>query len=485
MKSALLNEKIEVLKTLVSTDEFIAPDDISKFRESLTHLKEWDTFRINPYDFAVKYSLDPEKTLRLFIYATKASIFTFEWSLLCPYCGGREHSHDSLNQLAKELYHCTVCDVDLDVIADSLMEVSFSMNSRISGFIPDPHSSQSNYNRYFFSDHFVRPESYLKLINSQPKQRFTVLNINQKALVKINETPAMKHRIYSLDSHSVFTAFFNDRHCSDTRKIEVTHGDKGFLEKEETIDCGPAEILIKNESGKKLGVVITSPESDKIAEALQDHPPYFRQFATGKMMLNNQPFREMFLVDNLPNDLSLKISDITVMFTDLKGSTEMYNQTGDVKAYRLVQEHFSILQNLVQKNRGAIVKTMGDAIMASFNTPLEAVTSAASMIEDIDSFNKTIKENGMSIGLKIGIHRGPVIAVKANQTLDYFGQTVNIAARVQGLAESGEIFLTADVWNDRSAADFMKERNYITSEYNENLKGVAGSVSVIKCFKES
>lgn len=231
MKSALLNEKIEVLKALVSNDEFITADDILKFRECLTDLKEWDTFRINPFDFAVEYKLDAEKTLRLFIYATKASIFTFEWSLLCPYCGGREHSHDSLNQLAKEFYHCTVCDVDLDVIADSLMEVSFSMNNRISGFIPDPHSSHTNYNRFFFSNHFVRPEQYVNLINSQPKQRFTVLNINQKALVKINETPAMKHRIFSLDSHSVFTAYFNDKHCSDTRKIEVTHGEKGFTER--------------------------------------------------------------------------------------------------------------------------------------------------------------------------------------------------------------------------------------------------------------
>jgi len=421
----------------------------------------------------------------LFIYATKASIFSFEWSLLCPYCGGREHSHESLNQLEKEIYHCTVCDIDLNVIADSLMEVSFTVNSRISRFTPDPYSSQADYYRYFFSDHFVKPEQYAELLSSQPRQRFTVLNKNQSALVKINETPAMKHRIFSLDSHSVFTAFFNDEHCGDTRKIEIAHNDRGFSDKERTIDCGPAEITIKNDSGRKLGIIITSPESDKIAAVLQDYPPYFRQFATGKMMLNNQPFREMFLVDNLPNDLSLKIDDITLMFTDLKGSTEMYNRTGDVTAYRLVQEHFSILQNLVQKNRGAIVKTMGDAVMASFNTPLEAVTSAASMIEKIDEFNDTIKDKEMAIGLKIGIHRGPVIAVKANQTLDYFGQTVNIAARVQGLAGSGEIFMTGDVWIDSVSSDFMKKRKYRTTEYMENLKGVSGSVAVIKCTRES
>jgi class 3 adenylate cyclase len=80
--------------------------------------------------------------------------------------------------------------------------------------------------------------------------------------------------------------------------------------------------------------------------------------------------------------------------------------------------------------------------------------------------------------LKIGIHEGPCLAVMLNDRLDYFGQTVNIAARVQGLATSRAIFATKPVVDDPQSAALLKAAGIAPRPQSAALKGVAGEVAV-------
>ena len=191
------------------------------------------------------------------------------------------------------------------------------------------------------------------------------------------------------------------------------------------------------------------------------------------MLLNNQKFRAAFLVENVPNDLNLRLSDLTVLFTDLKGSTELYERTGDIESYRLVQHHFRILTEVVAKHNGATVKTMGDALMASFSTPRDGVSAALEMIASMRSLNA-------DIGLKIGVHSGPALAVKANETVDFFGQTVNTAAHVQSNATAGQIWLTDRVREADGVGDVLCEVSYTEEQHTVLLKG-ALKESVVYC----
>ena len=108
-----------------------------------------------------------------------------------------------------------------------------------------------------------------------------------------------------------------------------------------------------------------------------------------------------------------------------------------------MRQHFDSLGKVILTHEGAIVKTIGDAIMASFLSPREAVAAARELIDEIDLFNRNI--GTQDFVLKIGIHRGASIAVTLNERLDYFGQMVNIASRVQGLAEADKICITDEV----------------------------------------
>lgn len=149
----------------------------------------------------------------------------------------------------------------------------------------------------------------------------------------------------------------------------------------------------------------------------------------------------------------LAVKRVAVLFTDIKGSTALYDRIGDMKALNLVRQHFGVLRDVIAANHGALVKTIGDAVMASFHEPLDAIRAAMDMLEDIRRFNDSAGEE--LITLKIGAHVGPCLAVTLNERLDYFGRTVNLAARVQGLAAENEIYLSDEMYRLPEAADLM------------------------------
>ena len=163
------------------------------------------------------------------------------------------------------------------------------------------------------------------------------------------------------------------------------------------------------------------------------------------------------------------------MFTDLKGSTALYDRVGDIVAYDLVREHFRVLGEIVAAEHGAVVKTIGDAVMATFPTPDRALAAAFRMRASV----KDIRDGDLLI--KIGIHEGPCLAVTLNDRLDYFGQTVNIAARVQSLADAKAIFATKPVVENPQVAKMLEAGNHrCRPSSSPRLRGVADKMTVFQ-----
>jgi len=162
---------------------------------------------------------------------------------------------------------------------------------------------------------------------------------------------------------------------------------------------------------------------------------------TGTM--TNQTFRDVFHTETLEIDQRLKILSMTFLFTDLKGSTALYERVGDLVAYDLVREHFKVLNEIVASETGAVVKTIGDAVMATFPTADRGLAAALRMRLAMQTLNE--QRGSDDLLLKIGLHEGPCLAVTLNDQQDYFGQTVNVAARVQGLADSQAIYASRAV----------------------------------------
>ena len=112
-----------------------------------------------------------------------------------------------------------------------------------------------------------------------------------------------------------------------------------------------------------------------------------RPFLTAKRLLTNQTFRDIYRTDTIDVDQRLNITSLTFLFTDLKGSTELYQRVGDLVAFDMVRAHFRVLNEIVAAEAGAVVKTIGDAVMATFPTPDRAVSAALRIREAMGALN--------------------------------------------------------------------------------------------------
>jgi class 3 adenylate cyclase len=238
---------------------------------------------------------------------------------------------------------------------------------------------------------------------------------------------------------------------------------KGFRAE---IDSGPVRIEFTNATDERYPLLITSLPGHYEVTMLP--------FLSGAEVLSNQTFLDLFSNETIVAGEGLAVTRLALLFTDLQGSTALYERIGDMKAFDLVRQHFGYLRECITRNSGALVKTIGDAVMASFVDPLGALRAALEMRDEIARFNAEAGDH--LIGLKVGLHAGACLAVTLNDRLDYFGQTVNIAARVQALSAADEIIITDDVLSLPGAAELVADLPIEPTAVG--LKGVAGEVRV-------
>jgi len=210
---------------------------------------------------------------------------------------------------------------------------------------------------------------------------------------------------------------------------------------------------------------------------LTTSPEHSGQKVTGKDCLLLPLFREVFKDQTLSEHQSLNIRHITVLFTDIVGSTAIYHEFGDIPAFKAVQNHFDILRNAVEAHQGVIVKTIGDAVMAVFHDEADALLAA---LEALDGFPYNHPDQKFQLTIKLGIHSGSAIAVNLNDRIDYFGTTVNSAARIQGLAGGSELVFSEPVyirWQET-----MKSGDWVNYVHQETvqLKGLLSPVTIYR-----
>ncbi|MGA9946615.1 MAG: DUF5939 domain-containing protein, partial [Xanthobacteraceae bacterium] len=234
---------------------------------------------------------------------------------------------------------------------------------------------------------------------------------------------------------------------------------------------GPLRLSLENRTDRRV-----LPALWIAGDALHGLLGRRKPFVTAKRLLTNQTFRDIYRTDTLDVDQRLKITSLTFLFTDLKGSTALYERVGDLLAYDLVRQHFHVLHEVVAAEAGAVVKTIGDAVMATFSTPDRALAAALRMRQEMARIN-TERQNE-DLLLKIGIHEGPCLAVTLNDRQDYFGQTVNIAARVQGLASSHAIFVTQPIIEDKKTANILQKFDLHPTMQRAALRGLADETTV-------
>ncbi|MBB5534192.1 adenylate/guanylate cyclase domain-containing protein [Rhizobium giardinii] len=451
-----------------------AKPDIVDALERLVHdAPDRKLGRVNALAFAASEGLDEEQAINGFLHASRLGLFEMSWNILCPGCGGVLDANTSLKTVQNDVYHCALCAAGYEPTLDEMVEVTFTVNPRVRHIeAHNPHELPplEYFRQIYWGSGIDLPDE-----NYQAKVEEFVLEVlelpaGEKAVISL-QLPEAFVIVFEPVTHAAQFVDVKGEPTKERQTLSLVF-DRGFRHSDTLqLRPGPVRIQVENHTD-----VRTLPSVCLANDALHDMLGRRRPFLTAKRLLSNQTFRDIYRTDTIDVDQRLKITSLTFLFTDLRGSTELYERVGDLAAFDLVKTHFSILHEIVRAEAGAVVKTIGDAVMATFPTPDRAVAAAMRMREAMRRLNE--ERGGEDLLLKIGIHEGPCIAVSLNERQDYFGQTVNIASRVQHLATSREIFATGSVLEDPRAFHILTEAGVTPTSHNVALRGITDQINI-------
>ena len=465
----LLGEKLAAMGKAATW----SPKVLSRLEELVREGEEAQLFRVNPLDFAARKAIAGQEATDLFLHAAKAGLFHMEWNLVCPSCGDAVESFRTLSALHSS-YHCSVCDMKSEAALDDYIQVTFTVSPdvrEIAFHHPENLSAEDFHYKYHFSTGAKIPGGphFAEAVPMLVKSLGFVGPDQRKRFALESSTGTL---VFSdLAHHASATVPVDGQPAGAAQNLAIRIEDGKLVPDLPAVSPGKLVVTVENRMPGRGSVMVMQRPPGAVPLRLE-----FAPFLSGRKLITTQTFRTLFSSEVIRGNDGISVRDITILFTDLKGSTALYERIGDLKAFSLVQQHFDKLSGAVVRNNGAFVKTIGDAVMASFLTPLDAVRAARDMLKEIARFNQGLASRDLL--LKIGMHAGPCIAVTLNERLDYFGQSVNIAARVQGLAGAEEVYVTDAVFGfpgvKRALAGFKAFSGKV------RLKGIAEDIQVYR-----
>ncbi len=445
-----------------------APEVVAAIENLIHDGSDRELSRVNALAFASKRGLDEEKVIGGFLHAARLGLFELTWNVLCPGCGGVLEIGSTLKSVNKQAYDCALCAAACEPTLDEMVEVAFTVSPRVRRIAAhDPHLLPvwEYMRQIFWGSGIDLPEAGFEDVMEEVCIDSIELPGGEKAQMSLQMPPEFLI-VFEPVTHAAHFIDVKGEPTKERRNLALIFNRVQAKTVTTEMRPGPLRLLLENRTD-----VRTLPSIWIAGEPLHHLLGKRRPFLTAKRLLTNQIFRDIYRTDTLDVDQGLKLTSLTFLFTDLKGSTELYDRVGDLVAYDLVRTHFRVLNEIVAAEAGAVVKTIGDAVMATFLTPDRALAAALRMRESVQG----IKDDLL---IKIGIHEGPCLAVTLNDRLDYFGQTVNIAARVQGLADSQAILATKPVVDNPQVSKMLQVSKLAPTAQEAHLRGVADKVTI-------
>ncbi|MBL8705242.1 MAG: adenylate/guanylate cyclase domain-containing protein, partial [Rhodospirillales bacterium] len=326
---------------------------------------EVDLWTIRPLALARRWDAPARHVIELCLQAVRSGLLQLRWDILCPRCRIAKSRSAGLDQLPRGA-HCSTCNIDYDR--------DFSRNVEAS-FAPTPAIRPIESGEYCLFGPMSTPHI---------KAHVTV---EPGATRRIEaDFPFGPYRLRTLEP-------------GPERDIEWQGG--GFP----SVELG--EDLVAPGPPSPGGAIDLINHTARPRTFIIESRAWVKDALTADRVTSMQAFRDLFADAVLARGDDVAIGQVALMFTDLKGSTALYQRIGDASAFHLVREHFAFLTEAVRQHDGAVVKTIGDAVMASFARPADAVAAALAVQRRVAAFNAGHGLDGGAIQIKMGIHCGP------------------------------------------------------------------------------
>jgi len=367
--------------------------------DHLVSASDLDVSGMRPLAFARRVALGAKAAVELFLAAAHYGLLEMQWDIVCPRCRGAKARPGKLRDLPRRV-HCASCNVDYGADFSRNVEITF------------------------------RPASWLRDVEAG---EYCLMGPGGTPHVLIQQHLAPgERRVVEAD---LAPGTYGLRGRAPGPETEIIHSGGGLGE------------VIFDEAGIRTGApgaagrIVLANGSDKPRTVVIEAKTWRADALTAKAATALQIFRVLFPDETLSAGEDVAIDRMAFLFTDLRGSTALYERVGDSEAYRIVRQHFAFLEKTIADHDGCVVKTIGDAVLAVFASSADAVRAARAVRRDVSAFNGRIAPN--AIRIRLGLHAGPCVAVTLNGRLDYFGSAVNLAARLEAESRGDDIVLSA------------------------------------------
>lgn len=405
--------------------------------------------RIRPFEVATFYGLPPLEMLELCLRAVRDGLLDMCWDVLCPSCRDSSTGPSHLVDL-EAAGHCGLCGIDFGAGFDENVEVRFYPVQKVRSF--------------------------------------------ERAFFCAGPPAAKPHIVAQIVVEALSSRSFD---------LDLPIGSYDLRDEARGLAC-VTRVRVEPDGAKELRLRLGDAPSSEEPLRLAPHAtlhlenpkqsfetirfetlPHREGAATAALVTSLQIFRDLFSSEVLRPGVQLGVSNVTVLFSDLKDSTVLYERRGDAPAFALVQDHFTIMTDVIRRYCGGVVKTIGDAVMAVFQDAGNAVRASFAILDAFAVWNATHPPEQLIV-IKLGLHRGPCLALNLNDKLDYFGQTVNKAARIQGQSVGNDLVLSRELFDSPDVqAALHEQKPFEASTFATELKGITGRAELVRLMQKN
>ena len=413
------------------TENGVDPDLSIKLIRLLQTSDDQQLKRLYPIRLSEIWGRSLQDVLKMMFQASKLDILDHSWIVDCPQCRQPAKNFTKLSGVSPGV-SCDACGHEFETDLHRSVQLTFSPN------------------------HTVREKSNLTFALSNPTHNSnirlkTYLEPGQIRIIKVDLNRG-RYKITDSKSESVT---YIDVEPDGNSNASIIFFDGDADTRNLTLSSEP-NLILYNKSRYPLTVECEdlNHEMYKISPIEVTAQPTYCNLFPGELLQEKE---------------QVAAKDLTVLFTDLSNSSDIYNTRGDDSATGLVMNHFDVLEAMINSERGAIVKTNGDSVMALFPKPVYAVRAFQKAQEAF----KNQAETQRSILLKGGIHTGDCVSVILNNRIDYFGSTVNIASRLVEYAKPEEVIISNSSYLCPELREYLyKDQEELKmQEFNTKLRG--------------
>ncbi|MCA9682872.1 MAG: hypothetical protein KC457_11795 [Myxococcales bacterium] len=392
--------------------------------------------RLQVLPLARRWGLETEELLTCCLHATREALLDLSWEVICPHCRGPRTRANTLGDVPIT-DSCEACDLAFRTDGENALEVVFRVHPAI------------------------RDIPVVAYCSAEPARK-SHIEIQQRL------EPGERRVLATAQSPDAYRIRVRGR--EDATLLDVADGceqsswawsvDQPLPA---TLRLGP-EPTLELSNGGDAPILVSVERRVWSADALR--PGH---------LFSLQEFRDLFSQEYLDVDIQLAVGEQTIVFSDMVGSTKFYETRGDPEAFVEVKRHFTEVYEEVRVHHGAVVKTIGDAAMGAFSNPLDGLKASAAILRRFGPHRQDTP-----VRLRMSLHCGSCIAVNLNSGIDYFGSTVNLAAKLQALAEDGQIAMSGRIYQAPGVREYLEAEGAVLTELELEHPAFAKPVAVYR-----